>query len=165
MSLLSYHVHAQIDIDATASEVWDVITDGDSYPAWHPLVVHASGELEVGARQREVVRTAGGRQITFRPVLTRIVPGRELTRRGRLVAPGIFTGTHCYLIEEAGPDRVRVVQTERLTGVLLPLLRRRLATDTREQFDAALRGLSRHIETRRSSKPANGCPLTGVRDS
>ncbi|WP_055409366.1 SRPBCC domain-containing protein [Frankia sp. ACN1ag] len=129
------------------------ITDGDSYPQWHPLVLHASGRLAVGARQREVVRTATGRQMTFRPVLTTVTPERELTRRGRLLAPGVFTGEHSYLIEPLDSTRVRVTQSERLTGVLVPLLRRRLATETQHQFRVALEGLARQINTRRSAPP------------
>src|SRR5579859_514421 len=142
MGWLSYRVHAQTELAATPAEVWRVLADLDSYPTWHPAVAHTSGQLRVGARQREVVRTPGGRTVTFRPVLTVVAPERELTRRGRLLAPGIFTGVHSYVIEPLGPQRVRVVQTERLTGVLVPFVRRRLATDTAERFAQALAGLA-----------------------
>ncbi|GAA5190492.1 hypothetical protein GCM10023322_45740 [Rugosimonospora acidiphila] len=146
MSLLSYEVRAEAEVAATAEEVWRVLTDLPGYPDWHPAIVETSGALRVGARQREVVRAGNGRTLTFRPVLTVVAPGRELTRRGRLLAPGIFTGVHSYRIEPAGDGRVRVMQAERLSGVLVPFLRGRLATDTRAQFEAALAGLAARLE-------------------
>lgn len=159
MSLLSHRVHEQIEIDATPAEVWEVLTDLLGYPEWHPAIVATSGRLAVGARQREVLRTPAGRRLTLRPMLTAVDPGRELTRRGRLLLPGVFTGVHSYLIEPAGPGRVRVTQTERLTGILVPLLRRRLATETREQFRAALDGLAKRVEGRR--RPVGDSPAEG----
>ncbi|GIH20759.1 hypothetical protein [Rugosimonospora africana] len=36
-----------------------MLVDLPSYPDWHPAIVETSGELRVGARQREVVRTGG----------------------------------------------------------------------------------------------------------
>jgi hypothetical protein len=161
MTWLSHRVHAEIEIDATPDEVWEIITDLDSYPQWHPAVAHTSGQLHVGARQREVVRAGNGRHLTFRPVLTVVTPGRQLTRRGRLLAPGIFTGVHTYFIEPTGADRVRVVQTERLTGILVPLLRRRLDTETRTQFRAALAGLAHRVEQRRQRGSQAARPPAG----
>ncbi|MFJ1793045.1 hypothetical protein [Kitasatospora griseola] len=54
---------------------------------WWP----SKGEPAVGARQTEVVRTASGRELTFRPVLTVVGPGRGLSRAGRLLVPGCST--------------------------------------------------------------------------
>jgi hypothetical protein len=149
MGWLSCHIRAEIEVDATAEQVWQILTDLPGYPDWHPAVVHTSGQLRVGARQREVVRTGSGRQLTFRPVLTVVAPGRQLTRRGRLLAPGIFTGVHSYLIEPAGPGLVRVTQAERFTGVLVPFVRGRLATETLAQFRAALAGMAARIQQHR----------------
>ena len=41
--------------------------------------------------------------------------------RSPLVVSGIFDGEHRFLIEEAGPGRVRFVQSERFGGILRSL--------------------------------------------
>lgn len=52
---------------------------------------------------------------------TAVTPNRELRWQGRLLAPGLFTGEHYFLIEEAGPGRVRFVHGEDFFGILVPL--------------------------------------------
>ncbi|BAJ32683.1 MULTISPECIES: SRPBCC domain-containing protein [Kitasatospora] len=142
MSLFACEVHAESEFAGTPDSAWQLLTDHARYPQWHPVVVRVEGELAVGARQTEVVRTASGRELTFHPVLTVVDPGRELARAGRLFVPGLLDNTHRYLITDLGDGRVRVTQSERFTGLLAPLLRGRTARDTRTRFAAALDNLA-----------------------
>ncbi|MGW4381451.1 SRPBCC family protein [Kitasatospora sp. NPDC004531] len=142
MSLFACEVRAEAEFRGTPEAVWQLLTDHARYPQWHPVVVRVEGELAVGARQTEVVRTASGRELTFRPVLTVVAPGRELTRAGRLLVPGLLDNTHSYLITDLGDGRVRVVQRERFTGLLALFLRGRTARDTEARFTTALANLA-----------------------
>jgi hypothetical protein len=42
--------HTEIEIDAEAERVWEVLTDFSSYHEWNPMIRRASGELQVGTR-------------------------------------------------------------------------------------------------------------------
>lgn len=39
-----------IDISATPSRVWEVLTDTADYPEWYPFMAELSGTLRVGSR-------------------------------------------------------------------------------------------------------------------
>ncbi|PJN29393.1 SRPBCC domain-containing protein [Kitasatospora sp. CB02891] len=142
MSLFTCEVSAEAEFPGSPEGVWQLITDHARYPQWHPVVVRVEGELAVGARQTEVVRTASGRELTFHPVLTVVDPGRELSRAGRLPVPGLLDNAHSYLITDLGDGRVRVVQRERFTGLLALFLHGRTARDTEARFAAALGNLA-----------------------
>ncbi|MFD7641752.1 SRPBCC family protein [Kitasatospora sp. NPDC059795] len=142
MSLFTCEVRAEAEFRGTPEAVWQLLTDHARFPQWHPVVVRVEGELAVGARQTEVVRTASGRELTFHPVLTVVAPGRELTRAGRLLLPGLLDNTHSYLIADLGDGRVRVVQRERFTGLLALFLHGRTARDTEARFTTALANLA-----------------------
>lgn len=62
--------------------------------------------------------------------------GRELRWIRHLLVPGLFDGEHRFDIHLLGPGRVRFVQQERFTGVLVPLFARNLDTHTLAGFNA-----------------------------
>ncbi len=47
---------------------------------------------------------------------------RELRWKGSLIIPGLFAGVHTFRIENTGTNRVRLVQDETFSGILVPLL-------------------------------------------
>jgi hypothetical protein len=150
-------LHAELDVDAPAEEVWAVLVDHAAYPHWNPVVVSVRGDLRVGARAVETVRTDRGRELTFRSRVLVVDPPHELVRRGRLLLPGVFTGVHRYRLDAREGGGVRVVQGERLTGVLVPLLRRRLTTQSQAQFRAVNAALARRVaELRGAAAPGPG---------
>jgi hypothetical protein len=60
----------------------------------------------------------------------------------------VFDGEHAFLIEPIGPGRVRLTQTERFTGVLVPFFRGQLHDNTLPQFHAMNEALARRAMTR-----------------
>ena len=69
--------------------------------------------------------------------------------------PGIFDGQHSFLIEEAGPGRVRFVQSERFGGILLPLMWKKLRDGgTAKGFRAMNEALARRVAERRAAAEA-----------
>lgn len=73
--------------------------------------------------------------MTFRPTVLKAEPNRELRWLGHLLIPGLFDGEHIFTIEPLGANRVRFVQREIFTGLLVPLLASGLDTDTRRGFE------------------------------
>jgi hypothetical protein len=63
-----------------------------------------------------------------------------------LLIPGLFDGEHIFSIEPIGPDRVRFVQREIFTGLLVPLFARGLDTDTQHGFDEMNQALKAQAE-------------------
>jgi hypothetical protein len=112
-------LRTEIEINASADKVWEVLTDFSSYPEWNPFIVSAKGEARVGAVLTNRLR-GNGTVTTFSPTVLAAEPGRELRWLGRFGVPGIVDGEHYFLIESLGPDRSRLVQGETFTGILVP---------------------------------------------
>jgi hypothetical protein len=131
----------EIDIDAPPERVWSVVTDFDAYPEWNPFIRRIGGELREGARLEVRIQPPGARAMTFMPRVRAVDPNRELRWLGRLLVPGIFDGEHRLRIEPLGSGRTRFIQSERFSGVLVPLVKGSLEKTAAgfEQMNAALK--------------------------
>lgn len=112
-----------IDIAATPSRVWEILTDTSDFPRWNPFLTALEGPLRVGSRLAVTIQPPGARAQSFRPTVTAVEPGRRLVWRGRLLLPRIFDGTHSFELVPLDDTSTRFTQSERFTGLLVPLLR------------------------------------------
>jgi len=85
--------------------------------------------------------------MAFRPRVTKIVSNRELRWLGRLWIPGLLEGEHIFEIEPLGPERVRFVQREVFSGLLVPLMAKRIEEQTLPGFGEMNRALKERVET------------------
>ncbi len=110
-------VVTEIRIAATPAQVWAVLADPEGYETWNPFLVRMEGEVAEGARLTNTMRPGGGSgEMTFRPVLLKVVPGKELRWLGRLFVPRIFDGEHYFLLDERDGG-TRLVHGERFHSV------------------------------------------------
>jgi hypothetical protein len=140
----------EIMIEAPAAEVWAVLTDTASYPTWNPFIVELTGELAVGSTLRAVIRVPGRRPMTFKPRLLTVSTDQELRWIGRLGVRGLLDGEHGFVLEAVAPDRTRFIQSERFSGVLVPLMRKSLAGTT-DGFRMMNEALRTEVERRRAT--------------
>jgi hypothetical protein len=137
-------IHTEIEISAPASEIWNRLTDFGSYPDWNPFVRKVEGVPAVGQRLTIRIQPPGARPMTFRPAVLKADRDSELRWIGRFVMPGLFDGDHSFRIETIQPNRVRFIQTERFTGLLVALLWRSIEAPTTRgfvQMNEALQGI------------------------
>lgn len=139
-------IRSEIEIQAPAEVVWDVLADFGRFGEWNPFMPRAEGNVEEGARLEVRIEPPGGTGMTFKPMVTRLRPRRELRWLGRLWIPGLFDGEHIFEIESLGEDAVRFVQRERFKGLLVPLLWRSLDRNTRQGFEQMNRALKERAE-------------------
>jgi hypothetical protein len=136
-------LHTEIEIDAPAKRVWELLTDFASYPQWNPFIRYISGHPAPGERLQARLEPPGGRAMTFKPKVLTAEPNRELRWLGRLLVPGLFDGEHSFTIEPLEENRVRFIQREAFKGLLVPLFGRSLETNTQrgfEEMNHALKG-------------------------
>jgi hypothetical protein len=139
---------AEIEFEGTPQDVWEVLADLPAHEGWNPFIRRFAGELRAGSKLEVRLQPEGGRGMTLRPTVLVAEPGRELRWIGHLLLPGIFDGEHRFVIEPAGPGRVRLIQSERFGGVLVPLLWKKLEDGTRKGFEAMNAALARRVEGR-----------------
>jgi hypothetical protein len=139
-------LRTEIEIQATAERVWQLLTDFPSFPQWNPFIRKASGNIRVGERLEVNIQPSGASGMTFRPTVLKAEPNRELRWLGHLLISGLFDGEHIFTIEPLGEGRVRFTQREVFTGLLVPLFARGLDTDTRRGFEEMNQALKARAE-------------------
>jgi hypothetical protein len=139
-------LHSEILIDAQAEDVWAILADFATYPEWNPFIRRIAGGPEAGARLDVELSPPGGRTMTIRPTVREVQPGRVLRWLGRLGLPGLFDGEHSFQIEPLGKGHVRFVQSERFSGVLVPLLMPFIGNSTQQGFEAMNQALKERAE-------------------
>ena len=139
-------LRSEIEIQASAERVWQLLTDFPSFPQWNPFIRKASGNIRVGERLEVNIQPSGASGMTFRPTVLKAEPNRELRWLGHLLISGLFDGEHIFTIEPLGESRVRFTQREVFTGLLVPLFARGLDTDTRRGFEEMNQALKTRAE-------------------
>ncbi len=142
---MAKELSAKIEIEATAGRVWEVLTDFSAYPDWNPFIRRVEGTPATGARLAVRIEPPGGRGMVFRPKVLVAEPNRELRWLGRLGVRGLFDGEHSFRLEPLAADRVLLVQAERFSGLLVPLLGGMLG-NTARGFDVMNRALKSRAE-------------------
>ncbi len=123
-------IRTEIEIDGMAQEVWDTLTDFESYKEWNTGFVQAEGRAEVGEKLHITFSQKAGKTMKMRPTVLVADPGRELRWLGRLLMPGLFDGEHRFEIHQTEPGRVTFIQSEQFRGVLVPFVRSMIEGNT-----------------------------------
>jgi hypothetical protein len=144
---MAKEIKTTIEIDASASKIWAVLTDFSSYSEWNPFIRSIRGEAKQGGRLEILIQPPGGNGMTFRPVILALQPEHELRWIGRIMVPGIFDGEHQFQIEPIGVHRTRFIHREFFSGLLVPLLWQTLDTQTRQGFEEMNLALKNRVES------------------
>ena len=140
-------LNSEIGISASAERVWQLLTDFDRYPQWNPFIRSISGRPEPHSKLKVFIQPSGARGMSFYPTVLRAKPNRELRWLGQLLISGLFDGEHIFIIEPIKESKVRFIQREKFSGLLVPLLWGGLDRDTRRGFNEMNAALKRLAES------------------
>jgi hypothetical protein len=143
---MSRRLDTSIEIEAAADRVWGALTDFARYPEWNPFVIELQGRPAMGERLKVVIRQGNGKTMTFRPRVVACEPGRVLAWKGSLGVGGLFDGVHGFELESASAGRTRLKHGETFSGLLVPLVWRRMEADTRCGFETMNAALKARLE-------------------
>lgn len=144
-------VESSIEIDASAHEVWRVLTELDRFSSWNPFIRQASGFTNVGQNVLLGVRTSLHIPLHFHARIRTHVPDRELRWFGYVLVPWLASGDHVFEVESLGDHRVRFTQRETFAGVLPRLARRLVEREAKRGFDAMNAALARRVQAKEPS--------------
>jgi len=141
----------EVEINASAERVWQLLTDFASFPQWNPFIQRVSGEPTTGARLEVKTHSSGAQHITSRPTVLKAEPNRELRWLERSLVPGLLDTEHIFTIQPLDAEHIRFTQREIFTGLFssLPALRRNI--DTRRGFREMNHALKLRAERPRSA--------------
>ena len=138
---------AEIEVSAPRDVIWRVLTDIEAWPSWNPDVTSASldGALAGGTRFRW---KAGPGTITS--TFRHVEPPRLIAWSGTTFG---IKAVHVHRLDERD-DATIVTSEESWDGLLVRLLRRRLAKTLDESVRSGLQHLKAEAERRAGSAPA-----------
>ena len=137
----------EIEIQAAAEKVWDILMDFQSYPEWNPFIKKIQGTASLSERLIVQLQLPGKKPMVFKPRVKVLEPAQEFRWLGHFVLPGIFDGEHIFQIEPAEQGISRFIQQEEFRGILVPLFMRSIRTSTLAGFLAMNEALKQRAET------------------
>jgi len=143
---MRHELHTEIEIDAPAEAVWEVLTDLEHYREWNPFITKSAGEVAVGNKLVNRMEPPGGKAMTFKPAVTAVEPAQTFEWLGRLGVPGVFDGRHRFELVGTPSGGTRVTHGEYFTGVLVRFLRKSLDSQTLAGFEAMNAALKTRAE-------------------
>lgn len=139
-------LETQIHIQATPQQVWAILTDFEKYPEWNPFVKTFKGNPQVGERVEVRLQPQNGRAMVFKPVVLEYDKNRSLTWLGTLWAKGLFDGEHAFRLQPNADGTTTLHQTEHFNGILVPLFKKNLETNTKKDFERLNAALKKRVE-------------------
>lgn len=139
-------ISTDVEINAPASRVWEILTELAEYPKWNPFIRRAGGNVREGAKLEIRIEPGDGSTMTFKPTVLRADAGKEFRWLGRLILPGLFDGEHIFQLSAMGSDGTRLVHREEFRGILVPLLWGSLEAKTKKGFEAMNLALKQRAE-------------------
>lgn len=118
MPLFSKTIESAVEIDAPFDAVWNTVANLPGYHEWNRATRFAVPAV-VGKIQAMKVKL--GPLWLAVPVLIQHCNAQQGLRWVGGI-PGLITGSHYFRVERLGEQRVRLVQGEDFTGLLVPVL-------------------------------------------
>lgn len=136
-------LRAEIQIIASSTRVWNILTDFEKYEQWNPFINRIIGQPRTGSRIKIHLQTPGGKNRQYEPIVTKVEQGRELRWIGRSM---LLTGEHIFVIEEKQTDTVLFIQREIFDGLLTTFFGRSMHEDIEAGFNEMNKALKERAE-------------------
>ncbi len=134
-------IHSEIKINASREIIWNILMDFDQFPSWNPFIKSIKGSTQVGEKLDVLLD-----DMRFKPTVLVNKEFRQFKWLGHLMIPGIFDGSHNFELIENDEGGVTFIQSEDFKGILVPLLKKKLMTETLNQFKSMNTALKNRAE-------------------
>ena len=131
---MSKEIKTEILINASAEKVWNILVDFDKYPNWNPFIKSLTGDVKVGGKITVRIEPPDAKGMTFKPKVLAFDKSKELRWLGNLLFAGLFEGEHKLELTDNGNGTTTFKQSEKFTGILIPLFKKMLDVNTFNGF-------------------------------
>lgn len=139
-------LETEIQIAASPERVWSILIDLDKYSEWNPFIKNAKGKVREGERLEVLISPPNGNEMTFKPTVKTVIENSEFSWLGRFLFPGVFDGEHIFSITGNEIGSI-LVQKEKFSGLLVPILWSSLDKNTRTGFELMNNALKARAES------------------
>ena len=124
LSFSSFEIREEVVIDAPPEKVWAVIIDFPSYAEWNSQLAWLGGVAAPEATLKLRLSAEGTDPYEFEPVVSHFEPNVRFAWFARTGAPRVFDGEHFFELEPLAGGKTRLVNRERYSGLLAPIIQR-----------------------------------------
>lgn len=139
-------IETHIIVDSTPEKIWDILTNFEEYGLWNPFMTKVEGDAKLGAKIKVQIRTMGGKERIYHPIITRFEINKELRWKGKSFLPGIFDGERIFLIDKSADNKVTFFHKELFSGLGVILVGNKLAENLGEGFEKMNLALKKRTE-------------------
>lgn len=141
---MALQISTSIHIQASPAQVWDILTDFEKYSEWNPFILSLTGKPTVGSKIKVVFA-----EMKFQPIVLEFEKNKSFKWIGHLLFKGLFDGAHHFVLSEQPDGSTLLVQKEDFQGMLVPLFKRKLMTDTVRNFNSMNEALKKRAEAKK----------------
>lgn len=143
---MAKEIKTKIVINALPEKVWAVLTDFENYPNWNPFIKSIQGQVKVGSKITARMEAPETKGMTFKPIVLAFETNKEFRWLGHLLFPGLFDGEHTFELIDNGNGTTMFIQSEKFKGILVPLFKKMLDSNTVKGFEAMNAQLKQLVE-------------------
>ncbi|WP_306641634.1 SRPBCC domain-containing protein [Sanyastnella coralliicola] len=143
---VAFELFTSITINASAESVWKVLTDFEQYPEWNPFIKEIRGiSFEPGGQIFAHIDN-----MKFKPIVQIYKENHIFEWLGKLFIKGLFDGRHRFELVENADGSTTLHHSEKFSGILVGLMKKKLDTEIRDSFEAMNVALKRRVEGQES---------------
>ena len=140
-------VRAEIEIDAPAERIFDILTDLPAYAEWNPFTPRVESTLRLGDPVHLYVRLRGSRLSHRVEYVSRNQKPSHLCWGATIGAPFLLRAERCQTLTRIDERRTRFVNEDVLRGWLAPLVMRAFGRDLQRGFESVASALKKRAES------------------
>lgn len=139
-----YRIESKIEINARIEKAWQVLMDFEAYPSWNPFIQ----EIERKKNRSLMVKLVQGnnKPMVFKPRIIQEKKEEIFSWQGKLFLKGLFDGHHSFKLQKIEANKTLFVHSEEFKGILVPLLKKSLQTNTTSAFNAMNKAIKKQCE-------------------
>lgn len=134
-------IETSASINAPIELVWETLMNKDAYPEWNPFVKALEGAIKKGSKIR--IQLPG---MTFRPIITDLLPQQKFGWKGRLLMKGIFDGYHTFELRKLDEQTTLFTHSESFSGILVGWFMKNKYDETKSGFESMNLALKNRVE-------------------
>lgn len=145
---MSIVIATEIDITATPSQVWDVLSDFPNYGEWSNFS-RIDGVPQVGTWL--AMKMPG---MSFGSTITAATPDQKLEWAATIINEAIFCGRHTFVLTANDDGTTHLANVETFSGALVWPLRGLFKNNDKRRangYDGFNQALKRRVEARRAA--------------
>lgn len=134
LKIMAKEISTSILINSSPKKIWEILMNFENYSNWNPFILAISGNPKVGNQIEAKIQPPGAKMMVFKPFVLVNESEIEFKWIGKLWVKGLFDGEHRFQLIDNQNGTTTFIQSEKFTGILVPLLRKMLDQNTSKGF-------------------------------